>query len=168
MSHDQIRDCMSPDYVSVSEYASIAAGQAKMLEHFAPELFIVNESDELLGVVPDYDLLKCVWLGVKLDDSLRSIASPVSVAFSSTESLETVVHVLSHHIHRRVPVVESGKLIGIIDRVRVLGLISGQAAVDHSQVCKSFDIQKITVPEPKYAAVRLQAGSASAEKRHNR
>lgn len=164
MSQFHIRDCINPDFVSLKETDSINAGRAKLLEFRVAEIFIINDNNELSGIVPDYDLLKRVWLGANLEEHLCALMSPISLAVTCSDSLETVIHVLSHHVHPRIAVVEDRKLLGTIDRFSVIDLISERESNEENTTSE----HDRKIPSPKYIEYRSQRESGHQNSPHNR
>jgi len=95
---------------------------AKMLASYMMEGFgsvpIIDETSKLVGIVSEFDLLKALRKGKKLDEVMAGdimTANPVSV--TQDTNVVTLIDVLQNNHLIRVPVVDStGKLIGIVAR----------------------------------------------------
>lgn len=77
---------------------------------------VCNSSGKLVGMVTDRDLVtRCIALGKRPEETTaRSLMSRNVVAVEQTESLEQVASLMSREQIRRVPVVQGGKLTGIV------------------------------------------------------
>ena len=83
---------------------------------------IIDDSDHLIGIVSEFDLLNAVRKGRKLEGvTAGEIMTPNPVSVTQDTDVITVIDVLHSNHLIRVPVVDSiGKLIGIVARSDVL------------------------------------------------
>ncbi len=107
-----VRDCMSANPITVKSTDSLAAAQARMQAGGFRRLPVVDKA-KLVGIVSAYDLRN------QPDDCLDKI--PVSAAMTpepvTVSPLDTLEHAVSVARDRRVgglPVVDNGRLVGII------------------------------------------------------
>jgi CBS domain-containing protein len=139
MSELLARDVMSSEVVVVSPKASIIEAAKLMLENRISGLPVIDEQGHLVGVVSEGDLLRRVEIGTQIDDGSSFLTSEVARHFLKSygrfvEDVMTtkVASVLANtplvEIARlmelmrlkRVPVIEHGKLIGIVSRADLL------------------------------------------------
>ena len=150
MTNFQICDCINPDATTILSSSSIGEAESVLLKYPAAEIYILNELDELVGLVPDYDLLKFSWLGLNRDQPIASIMSPISIALTSSDSFETLVQILSHHIHPRIPVVEGQRLLGTIDRATVMLALCRLRSGSDVLISESKPTSHKVIPSPKF------------------
>ncbi|RMH05118.1 MAG: CBS domain-containing protein [Nitrospirae bacterium] len=99
---------------------------AEMLASYMMEGFgsvpIVDETGRLVGIVSEFDLLKALRQGRKLQEvTAGEIMSCRPVSATQNMDLVTLIDVLQNNHLIRVPVVDAtGKLIGIVARRDVL------------------------------------------------
>ncbi len=106
-----VRDCMSANPVTVKSTDSLATAAARMRAGGFRRLPVVDNG-RLVGIVSAYDLRNQPG---RLDDipaSAAMTADPVTV--SSMDTLEHAVSVARDRNVGGLPVVDSGKLVGII------------------------------------------------------
>ena len=149
MSQFQISSCINRHAVVVPAETSIGQAESILLREALADLYIVDEHGDLIGVVPDYELLKYCWQGRPQSKPVGTLMCPISIVMKLDDSLEKIIQILSHHIHPRIPVVEHRKLVGIVDRISVL-----RTLLDHSISCsenniESADLDMAEVPVPK-------------------
>ena len=92
-----------------------------MMEGFG-SVPIVDESDRLIGIVSEFDLLNAVRKGRRLSEvTAGEVMTPNPVSVTKDTDLLTVIDVLHNNHLIRVPVIDSaGRLIGILARRDVL------------------------------------------------
>jgi len=110
-----IRDLTIDDeYDTITSTATIKEAAAKMKELGIPDLVVVNEDNEVLGVIADFDIVTgAVAEGISTDTAkvteymytIEPVTkdTPVTVAFNRMRDLDVSV----------VPVIEKNKLIGV-------------------------------------------------------
>ncbi|QDT35359.1 CBS domain-containing protein [Thalassoglobus polymorphus] len=116
-----IQSVIDTHMVTVLPETKIEEAENLLLQSKVSDVYIVNEQNALVGVVPDYDFLKYHSLRLCPKKVITTIMSPVSKTLSLQDSFEKAFNVLCENIHPRVPVVDQTRLIGTISR---LGLIS--------------------------------------------
>jgi CBS domain-containing protein len=147
-----VRDIMDPDPVTVTPDAPVQEVVRVLREHGLSGVPVVSEGGRCLGIITDGDLIMAgdegdlhlphfieLFGGIVFLESLhkfeerlqRALASkardmmtedPVSIAPS--ETIQAAGRVISRTGHNRIPVVEHGRLVGMITRVDVLDALT--------------------------------------------
>ena len=82
---------------------------------------VVDASGAVIGVVTEFDLLKAVQEGKDLQTvKAEEIMGRPPVCVEEDDPLDTVIAKMTAHNIIRVPVVRSGKLVGVIARADIL------------------------------------------------
>jgi CBS domain-containing protein len=149
---DQIRDFMDPNPVTVSPDASIEDVVAALRKHELPGLPVVDADGQLVGIVTEADMVLPddqgdlhiphyvnLFGGTVFLESLGRFEERLRKAFAAsaedmmtrdpdTVSPDTSVReaaLLIHESgHNRLPVVEDGRLVGVVTRLDVLGALA--------------------------------------------
>lgn len=146
-------EVMSREPRTIAPGASVAEAVGVMLEARVSGLPVVDASGRLVGVITEGDLLaraelgtekkRAKWLeflfgpGRSAEDFVHShgrrveevmTRTPITVAPSA--GLDAVVGLMLDKRVKRLPVVEDGRLIGIVSRADVLRALSGAFAAD--------------------------------------
>lgn len=112
-----VRTIMEKDVQSADKETGADVLASYMMEGFG-SVPIVDESNKLLGIVSEFDLLATLRKGKKLNEVTAGeimTANPVSV--TQDTNVMTLIEVLQNNHVIRAPVVDStGKLIGIVAR----------------------------------------------------
>ena len=111
---------MTRDPISISPEASIQEAIELMKTHSIRHLAVVDEQERLVGWVSDTEL-RGVFIASMIEELTVGdvmIADPITV--SSSDVLEQAALLISKHKIGGMPVLEDGKLVGIITVVDIL------------------------------------------------
>ncbi len=147
-----VRDIMDPDPVTVGPDADVATVVGLLREHELHGVPVVNEGGRCVGIITEADLVLAgddgdlhlphfieLFGGIVFLESLhrfeerlqRALASkardmmtedPVTIAPDAT--VQDAGRLISRTGHNRIPVVEHGRLVGLITRVDVLDALT--------------------------------------------
>jgi acetoin utilization protein AcuB len=138
----RIRDVMTPDPVTIGPNHSIGAALARMRRGGFRRLLVV-EKDKLVGIITDRDLRLAMnspfimregWYDSYLMEHIevRSCMTPDPITLDADDSLLSAVRLMRTHKIGGAPVMEDGKLVGIITATDLLDylekLLAEQAA----------------------------------------
>jgi CBS domain-containing protein len=145
-------DIMVKDVVTAGPEASVLELAAIMLERRISGMPVVNGGGRLLGIVSEGDLIrrpeidtdrvKLGWLRLLLSDEARArdfvkshgrkareVMTQPAISVAADAPLAEVVRLMERHRVKRLPVVEHGKLVGLVTRADLLrALVARQAA----------------------------------------
>ena len=112
----QVRDLMNPNVVTVEPGSSAALAARLISRHNVGSLPVCGEDRRLRGVVTDRDIvLRCV--AAEEDPAqtpVRDIMSRGCATVSPGADCRESTRLMSAHQVRRLPVVEEGRLVGMI------------------------------------------------------
>ena len=112
----QVRDLMNPNVVTVEPGSSAALAARLISRHNVDSLPVCGEDRRLRGVVTDRDIvLRCV--AAEEDPAqtpVRDIMTRGCATVSPGADCREATRLMSAHQVRRLPVVEEGKLVGMI------------------------------------------------------
>jgi CBS domain-containing protein len=109
-----IGELMSRDPITCGPDADIEAAAALMRDHDTGDV-VVADGDTVLGIVTDRDItVRAVADGRAPDTPLADVMSGQVVTVAPDDRVEQVVDLMREHAVRRIPVVEGGRLVGVI------------------------------------------------------
>lgn len=112
----QVRDLMNPNVVTVETTSSAALASRLLSRHNIGALPVCTAQGALRGVVTDRDIvLRCV--AAEEDPAqtqVKDIMSRRPVVAEPDMDCLTASHLMAHHQVRRLPVVEQGKVVGMV------------------------------------------------------
>lgn len=111
----QVRELMTTRIVSVEPLTTVKEAAFLMNKHNIGALPVV-ENGSVRGMLTDRDIvLRCVAEGKDAANiKVNEICSSGAVSVKSTQSVKDAMHVMSTEQVRRLPVVDDGKLIGML------------------------------------------------------
>jgi CBS domain-containing protein len=149
-----VRQVMTPDPVTVPPDASVEDVVKAMREHELPGLPVVDGDERLVGIVTESDLVIAddegdlhiphyveLFGGVVFLEPLRGFESRLKKAAAATardmmtpdpvtveadDPVRKAARLIADSGHNRLPVVEGGKLVGVVTRVDVLGALAAE------------------------------------------
>ena len=144
------KDVMTPCVLSIAPDASISAAARLMLQNKISGLPVIDGSGKLVGIVTEGDFLRRIEIGTQrrrprwiefligpgrlADEYSRSSGRSISDVMTHdvrtvdlNASLEHIVRIMERYHVKRVPVVEGGKVVGIVTRANLLRSLSSVA-----------------------------------------
>jgi CBS domain-containing protein len=109
-----IAGLMNPDPITCPPDAEVRAAAELMRDRDMGDVVVV-EGEAVRGIVTDRDIaLRVVADGRGPDTHLSDVLSGDVVTASSDDSVERVVDLMRQHAVRRIPVVDDGRLAGVV------------------------------------------------------
>ncbi len=121
MTPETVRDAMVPEPTTLSADASAQDAGRCLAEPDVRAIFVTEADGRLLGVVTRKTLVREV-VAAGLDPrtaTLRDFAEPPHFTLDAGLELESAFRLLEEHDLERVPVVEEGRLVGVLSRAVV-------------------------------------------------
>ncbi len=82
---------------------------------------VVDDSDHVVGIISEFDLLKAVKAGKDLEKiTAGELMSPKVISVGEAEPVESVIDIMITQYMITLPVVRDGKLVGVINRRNIL------------------------------------------------
>ncbi len=106
----KVRDVMTREVVTVKEDRTKQQAARLLSEHRISGLPVVNDASMLVGVVTEYDVI------AKEGRRVRDIMTRGVISVTEDTDLEEVSRILVHERIKRLPVLDQGRIIGIISR----------------------------------------------------
>lgn len=85
---------------------------------------VLNENETLAGIITEKDVLKLFYVTEDPPEKIEDYMTPDVVSFDTEASLSDIAHCFMTSHFRRVPILDSGKLVGIISRRDIIRHIS--------------------------------------------
>lgn len=112
----QVRDIMNPNAVSIDPGESAALAARLLTRHNVGALPVCSRDGQLRGIVTDRDIiLRCV--ATEEDPGqcpVRDIMTRRPTSLSPEDDVRQAARLMSSRQIRRLPVVENGKLVGMV------------------------------------------------------
>jgi CBS domain-containing protein len=122
MVEQTARDAMVPEPTMLRDDATATeAGRCFAENEDVRAVFVVDEAGRFLGVLTRKTLVREVVAAGRDPNAvaLREIAEPPLFTLDASLPLDDAFHMLEEHDLERVPVVEDGRLVGVLSRAVV-------------------------------------------------
>ena len=110
-----VKDVMSSDICTVQPDNSAMDAAQLMSRHDVGSIPVVNNNN-LCGIITDRDIvLRCIAKGQQANNcKINDVMSKSAVTISSNHTIEEAEQLMSSEQIRRLPVVDNGKLEGVV------------------------------------------------------
>ena len=117
-----VRDVMTPSVHAASPTDSLASAAEIMSSQDVGSLPVV-ENGRLIGVLTDRDIVVRAVAERVTPETLNvgDVASRQPVTVQPDEDLDEALRLMAHHRVRRLPVVEEGRLVGMLSQADLAG-----------------------------------------------
>lgn len=111
-----IRDVMTPNPISLSDSAPVLDAAQAMRDSNIGDVIVLDQSDELCGIVTDRDIVVRVLAEGKDPQatSLSEVCSRDVLSLSPDDAVGDAVRLMREKAVRRIPVVEGGRPVGVV------------------------------------------------------
>lgn len=110
-----VRDIMTPAPISLPLSATVADAAREMRDADVGDVLVVDDADTLRGLVTDRDIVvRGLATGLDAATPIGELCSPEPLTVSPDEATDVVADLMAAAAVRRVPVVESGRPVGIV------------------------------------------------------
>jgi CBS domain-containing protein len=120
----RISDVMTPAALTDRPDDSLVSAARKMREQQTGSL-LVTDGDQLLGIITERDVLRAVAEDVPLDTPISEIMSKDLVTAEPATSLREAARIMTEKWIRHLPVLEAGRLVGIVSQRDLAGVLAG-------------------------------------------
>jgi CBS domain-containing protein len=146
----QVKDVMARNVVSVQANEPIVRAARLMLQNNISGLPVVDAEGDLVGIVTEGDFLRRSELGTQRrrprwlefivgpgrlaeeyvtqsGKKIEEIMTPDPVTVTLDDELEDVVELMERHHIKRLPVMQSGRMVGIVSRANLMHALASLA-----------------------------------------
>ena len=130
---------------------TLAEAARKMWQQQTGSL-LVMDGEDLVGIVTERDVLKAVAAGVKLDETrVSEVMTKDLVTVGPGTSLREAAKVMTDRWIRHLPVLDGGKLVGVMSQRDLAGVLAGalnepealQQLVEASELARERRLKRI-------------------------
>jgi CBS domain-containing protein len=120
----RISDVMTPAALTDRPDDSVASAARKMREQQTGSL-LVTDGEQLLGIITERDVLRAVAEDIPLDTPISEVMSKDLVTAEPSTSLREAARIMTERWIRHLPVLEGGRLVGIVSQRDLAGVLAG-------------------------------------------
>ncbi len=109
-----VKDVMKREVIAINPDISIREASKVMSQHNIGSLLVLDD-EKLVGILTERDVLNLVAKGENLDEvKVKDVMSRDVITIESDKKIEDAVDLMLKHKIKKLPVMESGKIVGII------------------------------------------------------
>jgi CBS domain-containing protein len=120
----RISDIMTEAAVTDRPGDTLEQAARKMWQQQTGSLLVL-EGNDLLGIVTERDVLKAVATGMTLDTPISDVMSKDLITVGPGTSLREAAGIMTDKWIRHLPVLDGGKLVGIVSQRDLSGVLAG-------------------------------------------
>jgi CBS domain-containing protein len=109
----QVADHMTPDVLTVTAESSLREAAAKMVERAVGAVVIVD-GESVQAILTERDVMKAVAAGAAGDAPAADWMTQHPDTIEPSDTMDHAAALMIHGGYRHLPVVEGGKLVGIV------------------------------------------------------
>lgn len=99
----------------VIDAAATVTEAAELMASAGVGALIVVDKDQPVGIVTDRDIItRGVAHGTPLDGRIDGLMTMGVISLDANADVDELVHTFGHHAIRRIPVMEAGRVVGVI------------------------------------------------------
>ncbi len=140
---NMVQDILNTDILKITSNVSVEFAVSLALYRQVENLYVVNEQQHLLGIVPAFSLVKSLVNAESDSLSVEQIMSRHVVSCDASAGIAEIVPLFREACHESIAVVHQGKLIGQLCRHDILQWLAQQAYQKNEQEEKT----EITPPQ---------------------
>ncbi|MFN0198363.1 MAG: CBS domain-containing protein [Planctomycetaceae bacterium] len=142
-----VRDLMTPQACSVSLSTTIQEAAELLTRECVSELYITDEEGRLLGVIPDYVVLKALLVESAGAQPVSEFMSCQVLSCTADEDIHAILPLFREQRCRVLVVVREQKVVGQIDRRDLLRWIADQNTSQQSAMAPPHVMQPLPQQE---------------------
>jgi CBS-domain-containing membrane protein len=120
MKTTKAADIMTTNVITAKKDMVLTDVIALLLRWHISAMPVVDDEDRIVGIVSEIDLVNLTFDGNARDTTVEEIMVTDIVSFSPDTQLADLVHSFSKRHLRRVPIIDKGKVVGIVSRRDIL------------------------------------------------
>lgn len=137
------KDLMTKNVITVSKYDSIISAAIKMKDYDIGIVVVVDERNEVLGVLTDSDIVTRSVTKNKIDGVVDDIMTPDCIGISKDEDIKKAIEMMGDYQVKRIVVTdEAKKVVGIIS-------LSDIARARQANKYVNETLYEISIPNPQ-------------------
>jgi CBS domain-containing protein len=114
-----VKDIMTRNVRTIDSRSTIADA-AKAMSKWKIGALIMTRGSTTVGIVTEGDISRCVAKGVDLDAALQDIGKKKLITVAPGERLEVAAKTMAEAGIKKLPVIEDGKLVGIVTQTDIV------------------------------------------------
>ncbi len=112
----QVRDVMNEDFLTISTDKTVEEAIRLLVDNHLSGIPAVDEDDRLVGIVSELNLLETLYSPEIREMLVRDVMTKDVLTVAPNTVLSDATGLMVVHRIRRLPVVDDGKIVGVVAR----------------------------------------------------
>lgn len=117
------RDIMSGDIYSVKPGVTLDEAVRILVDNRISGMPVVDDDERVIGMISEKDLLNFIFSGNIQNTTVKEAMTKNVVTFPPDTDIEKLALVMAEQKIRRIPIVEDGKLVGVVSRRSIIRIV---------------------------------------------
>src|SRR5581483_11096209 len=109
-----VADIMSAPVVTATAEEPVTSAATRMRELGVGSVVVVDDAEHAIGILTERDLVRLAAAGANPDDRVREWMTPDPDSVAPSAQVSDAFASLAEHGYRHIPVVDDGRLVGIV------------------------------------------------------
>jgi len=114
------KDVMTKEVVTIAPDATLADAIELLVARGISGLPVLNSDKKVIGIISEKDILNIFSSGNLHITKVEDVMTKRVISFSSDTDVDKIALCISENKFRRVPIIDNGKLVGIISRRNII------------------------------------------------
>jgi len=116
-------DVMNKDVITIGPEKSLLEAMKLLVCRQISGLPVVDSEGKVIGIVTEKDILNFVFSGNLKNTTVEEVMTRDVKSFPPDEKAEYIALVIGENKFRRVPIVDDGKVVGIVSRRDIIRVV---------------------------------------------
>jgi len=114
------KDVMIKEVVTITPDATLADAIELLVARCVSGLPVLDANKKVVGIISEKDILNFIFSGNLRITKVEEAMTKNVISFTSDTDIEKITLCISENKFRRVPIIDNGKLVGIISRRNII------------------------------------------------
>jgi len=114
------KDVMTKEVVTISPDATLADAIELLVARGVSGLPVLDAVEKVVGIISEKDILNFIFSGNLRITKVEEAMTKNIISFPSDTDIDKIALCISENKFRRVPIIDNGKLVGIISRRNII------------------------------------------------
>ena len=112
----QVYDVINKDVLTISANVTVEEAIRRLVENHISGMPVVDEEEQLVGIISEFQLLETLYFPEIRGMLVRDVMTKDVLTVAPNTMLSDATSLLVAHRIRRLPVVDNGKVVGVVSR----------------------------------------------------
>jgi len=117
------KDVMTREVITIDPDAGLEETIGRLVNNKISGMPVCDKAGKVVGMISEKDLLNFIFSGNIKNTKVKEAMSIHIISFPPDEELDKIALVMGEKQIRRVPILENGKLVGVVSRRSIIKIV---------------------------------------------